>query len=76
MRAAALALLLLGAAPAAAEDCGKYAEALAYNACLARQGPQARAVQTGKAPALIDHRGRVAATGRRGRAEMVFSVRK
>ncbi len=77
MKAALLAIALLAAAPAAAENCAKYAAALAYNACLARQGPAARAVHVGKAPAASPaRRGGAAATRRRGRNEMVFSVGK
>ena len=76
-----LSLALLGlfaaVAPAAAEDaCAKFNEPLAYNACLAHQGPAARAVHVGKAP--VGHRvsGRIVVAPRRGRASMVFSVGK
>jgi hypothetical protein len=71
MRTALLVLALLAAAPVAAETCAKYTEPLAYNACLARQGPAARAVHVRPAPA-----GRARRAGRRGRARMVFSVAK
>jgi hypothetical protein len=77
MKAALLAIALLAAAPAAAENCAQYASALAYNACLARQGPAARTVHVGKAPAASRaRRGGAVATRRRGRNEMVFSVGK
>ena len=88
MRTASLILLLLAAQPAAAEDnpaCARYQEPLAYNACLARQGPAARAVHLGGVPPSAAHTsdarpgraaGRIANTMRRGRSEMVFSVRK
>ena len=51
----ALALLAgaLTAGEARAEDnpaCAQYEEPLAYNACLAKLGPQARAVRGGPAP--------------------------
>jgi len=73
MRKALIALAILVAAPAAAEDCSKYANALAYNACLAAHGPKARAVHVGAAPAP---RRRVVAKGKRARSSMVFSVAK
>ncbi len=65
MRLALTLAALVLAFPAAAEDCGRYADALAYNACLARQGPKARAAHVRAAPARVK--------GRRGRSEMVFS---
>ena len=80
MRAALVLAALLAAAPAAAEDCARYADALAYNSCLARQGPAARAVHLA-APAagvrapIWTPRGRIVSTGRRGRTEMVFQIR-
>jgi hypothetical protein len=79
MKAALVLTALLAAAPAAAENCAQYADPLAYNACLARQGPSARAVHMTAAPAAgVPRRagGRVVASGRRGRSEMVFSIRK
>ena len=78
MRKSLLALALLAAAPAQAEDCSKYASALAYNACLAAHGPKARAVHIGAAPAARGPAARrhVVARSRRGRNEMVFSVAK
>ena len=74
MRAVLIAFALLAAAPAQAGDCAKYAEALAYNACLAAQGPKARAVRVGPIPASRSRSHRVIA--RRGRSSMVFSVAK
>jgi hypothetical protein len=80
MRTALLALALLAAAPAAAETCAKYTEPLAFNACLARQGPAARAVHVRPAPAGRARARRagagVAATRARGRSEMVFKLGK
>ena len=81
---AALFLLLLAsqafAEAAFAEDCGKFADPLAYNACLARQGPAARAVHVGTAhvgasPAAR-RSPRVYSAPRRGRSHMVFSPRR
>ncbi len=78
MRVAFLALwVVLLAAPAAAGDpCAKFADALAYNACLARQGPASQVVHVGKAPAAHRAHGQIATAPRRGRASMVFSVGK
>jgi hypothetical protein len=79
MKAGLVLIALLVAAPAAAEDCARYADALAFNACLARQGPAAGAVHVGSAPAAgVPRRtgARVVASGRRGRSEMVFSIKK
>jgi hypothetical protein len=75
MRMALTLAALLAAFPAAGEDCGRYAGALAYNACLARQGPKARAAHVGAAPARATGR-RVGAARRNGRSEMVFSPGK
>jgi len=74
----AIALGLLAAAPSAAADCAKYANALAYNACLAAHGPKARAVHVGVAPAARapSRRRHRFARGRRGRHSMRFSVAK
>jgi hypothetical protein len=76
---AAAAILL--AASAEAEDCSRLADPLAYNACLARQGPAARAVRVGAAPAGAarqagTRRAAAPVVSRHGRSEMVFSVRK
>jgi hypothetical protein len=71
MRVFALALLI--ASPAFAEDCARFAEPLAYNACLARQGPTARAAHVGAMPARGPMR-RIRAPTYHGRREMVFSV--
>ena len=71
----ALALALLLATPAAAQDCARFDDPLAYNACLAKQGPAARAARVGPVPARAARpRGNVVA--RRGRSEMVFSIGK
>jgi len=79
MRTALLLVAALAAAPATAQDvpaCAKYADPFAYNACLARQGPAARAVHVGAAP--VGHApsrrvgGRMAPRARGGRMEMVF----
>jgi hypothetical protein len=75
MRTSLFVLALLAAAPAAAADCAKFTEALAYNACLAAHGPKARAVHVGSAPAGgASRRRRAVAGGHHGRGEMVFSV--
>ena len=88
MKTAVLVMTLFAAAPAAAENCAQYAEPLAYNACLARSGPPARALNLRPAPEAADARSpaRVSRSAarrvqdgasvgrRRGRAEMVFSV--
>lgn len=79
MKAALVLTTLLAAAPATAETCAQYADPLAYNSCLARQGPSARAVHMSAAPAAgVPRRtgARVVPCGRRGRSEMVFSIRK
>jgi hypothetical protein len=79
----ALLLLLLVFSPAAAEDnpaCAKFEDPLAYNACLARQGPIARAAPMRAAPGLHAPgrraAGRIVATRGRKRGEMVFTVGK
>jgi hypothetical protein len=69
MRVFALALLI--ASPAFAEDCGRFDDPMAYNACLARQGPAARAAHVGAIPKA---RGQV--VRRAGRREMVFAPRE
>ncbi len=76
MKLAFVFAALFVAAPAAAEDCAQIAEPLAYNACLARLGPAARAVPVGPAPIVRARTPARRAHGRRARAEMVFSVRK
>ena len=80
MRTILALIAILVAIPAAAENCAKFEEPLAYNACLARQGPAARAVHLGGAGgrrqgADRTPRGRIVSTGRRGRTEMVFQIR-
>jgi hypothetical protein len=88
MRRALLLLLVLVFSPAAAEDnpaCAKFQDPLAYNACLARQGPAARATQMRAAPMRGTPSlhapgrraaGRIVATSGRKRGEMVFTVGK
>ncbi len=76
MRAALALLTLIAAAPAAADPCAKFEEPLAYNSCLARQGPAARAVNVGKAPARAAAAHGAATIRRHGRSELVFSVRR
>ena len=84
MRAAFFALwAVMAATPARAEDpCAKFTEALAYNSCLARQGPASRAVHVGKAPAngaaqaARRPRAHGAIVKPRGRSELVFSPGK
>ena len=74
-----LALALLLASPAWAQDCGRFEDPLAYNACLAKQGPTARAARAahyGAAPVARAARPPANVVVRRGRSEMVFSVRK
>jgi hypothetical protein len=69
--------LSLWAATAAAEPCANIADPLAYNACLARQGPTARAARVGPAPASRPARRPAApVVTRRGRSEMVFTPRR
>lgn len=82
MRAIAAALVILAAAPAAAEDypeCAKIQEALAYNACLARHGPAGRATVAvpdpgGGAGVSGVHGSRVFVGGPRGRVHSTFNV--
>ena len=50
MRATLIVLALLVAGPAWAENCAKYTNDLAYNACLAAHGPRARGIPLGPAP--------------------------
>ncbi len=80
-RAIALLALLLWGVAARAEDnpaCARFEAPLAYNACLARQGPAARATRALPAP-----RGETARPGRRptvtrtarGRVHAVFTIR-
>jgi hypothetical protein len=84
MRTVLIALALIVAAPAWAGDCAKYTNDLAYNACLASQGPKARGIPVGASPAARGRhfgaaptpRRRVFARSRRGRSSMVFSVAK
>jgi hypothetical protein len=84
MRRVLLLLGVLAASPAAAQDnpaCAKFADPLAYNACLARQGPAARPAQMRGAPPRAARAparraaGRIVANGRK-RGEMVFTVGK
>ena len=72
MRATAALLAALLAAPAAAAPCDKFSDALAYNACLARQGPAARAVHLGAAPAARRANRRIVIPRAHSRSEMVF----
>jgi len=79
----ALVLLALMASPAWAEDCAKFDDPLAYNSCLARQGPAARAAHVGAAPAAAPayraarlRRVHSAIVIRRGRSELVFTPRR
>jgi hypothetical protein len=88
MRRALLLFGLLVASPAAAEDnpaCAKFADPLAYNACLARQGPMARAAHVQAAPPRVGQGsraptrrvgGRIVTTRGHNRGEMVFTVGK
>jgi hypothetical protein len=83
MRRALLLLLVLVFSPAAAEDnpaCAKFQDPLAYNACLARQGPAARAAPMRGTPSLHAPgrrpADRIVATRGRKRGEMVFTVGK
>jgi hypothetical protein len=72
--------LLAAATPAAAKDCSGLADPLAYNACLASQGPAARAVHVGAAPAARPAQRAARPSGRvvsrRGRIHMEFPVRR
>jgi hypothetical protein len=68
--------IALAAIPAAARDCSGVADPMAYNACLASQGPAARKVHVGGAPVGRPSARPAARGARRGRSEMVFSVRK
>jgi len=85
MRRALLLLGVLAFSPATAQEnpvCAKFEDPLAYNACLARQGPAARAVPTRAAPILRRSApsrrvaGRIVAASGRKRNEMVFTVGK
>jgi hypothetical protein len=89
MKAAMGLVAILLAAPALAAPCDGFTDALAYNACLARQGPAARAVHLGAAPTRVGA-GRQGVSGRtprrvsgsggtaraHGCAEMIFTPRK
>ena len=70
----------LAAAPAAAADCSRFADPMAYNACLASQGPAARQVHVGAAPTgaarAAPARHAAASVTRHGRSELVFSPRR
>jgi len=88
MRRALLLLGVLAFSPAAAQDnplCAKFEDPLAYNACLARQGPAARAAQMRAAPSRVAPSlhapwrraaGRIVARSGHKRGEMVFTVGK
>ncbi len=82
MRALVALLAALLGAPAHAAPCDRFSEALAYNACLARQGPAAKAVPLRGKPAAGDSDKPRRATSRfvvsrpHGRAEMVFTPGK
>jgi hypothetical protein len=53
--AALLGAALLTAAPARADDpCAKFAEPLAYNSCLAKQGPEWHGTHGAPMPADVD----------------------
>ncbi len=75
-----LLIALLAASPASAQDCSRFADPLAYNACLASGGPAARKVHVGAAPAHVGaaaaRRPAARVVSRRGRSRIVFSVRK
>ena len=84
MRAALaiLSLLVLGARAHAQDNpaCAKYEDPLAYNACLAKLGPQAHGARAAPEPAgetAGAHRprgGGVATRGKTGRMHMEFSI--
>jgi hypothetical protein len=76
MRLLVLVALLAAAAPAAARDCSGVADPMAYNVCLASQGPAARKVHVGGAPTARVTRPRARVVSRRGRSHMEFSVRR
>jgi hypothetical protein len=60
------------AGPARADACAKYEEPLAYNACLARQGPQAHgaiATRDAGGPARVATK-----RGPHGRERMEFTI--
>ena len=70
-----LALSLI-AAPAVAQApsaCMKFEEPLAYNACLARQGPKAAATRSGREPRGAPREAGVQ-RGPHGRMRAVFSI--
>jgi hypothetical protein len=68
--------IALAAIPAAARDCSGVADPMAYNACLASQGPAARKVHVGATPAARATRPRARVVSRSGRSHMEFSVRR
>jgi hypothetical protein len=88
MRGILLLLGVLAVSQAAAQDnpaCAKFEDPLAYNACLAHQGPTARAVRMQVAPPRFAPSvrapprragGRIVAKNRGKRGEMVFTVGK
>jgi hypothetical protein len=68
---------VLAGAHARAEDnpaCAKFVEPLAYNACLARLGPQAAAPRGVPEPRGVRVKGVVAARRTQGRMRMEFTV--
>ncbi len=71
--AASAALILASPAGGASSDaCAKFEEPLAYNACLAKQGPQAHGA---RATRNLGGRGTIPATrGPHGRQRMEFTI--
>lgn len=70
--AASAALILASPAAGQGDPCAKYEDPLAYNACLARQGPQAHGA---KPTRDAGGRGAIAAKrGPHGRERMEFTV--
>jgi hypothetical protein len=70
--------LCVAATSAAAQDCGRLSDPMAYNACLASAGPAARKVHVGAAPSRAAVRAAprsARVVTRRGRVRIVFSVR-
>jgi len=66
------------AGPAYAGPCDRFEDPLAYNSCLAKQGPTARAVHVGPISQRPARRVRASifVERPRGRSELVFKVGK
>ena len=70
--AASAGLILAGPASGQGDPCAKYEDPLAYNACLARQGPQAHGAKPARDAG--GHGAIPARRGPHGRERMEFTV--